>query len=147
MAVVKLNESENKLFRYRGYVIRKRESDGETRYDIINPEKDKKSPVWTDCGSMDEAKLWINSDIAGKDECLEESAEVNWTVKHFTFDAAIRGDSADSLGLNAGGSGKFFNDLCQFLAEHGMEMAGDYIDAEDVTDIYKDNDYEFFQSN
>lgn len=217
--VSKITESpqkEKRQFSYRGYIIRKRESDGESLYDIINPKVDKKTPVWTDCGSVDEAKLWINSDKAGKLESLSESQSdefyqptkeeasaiisrikrkygneiteqdylqiisdvlsvdnvytdiidferekagikiigesliegksKNWSVKHFTFDAAIHGESADSLGLSAGGHGKFFNDLCEFLAEHGMEMAGDYIDAEDVTDIYKDNDYEFFQS-
>lgn len=140
--------SQNKSFRYRGYIIRKRQdlNSGETRFDIINPAIDKKSPVWTDCGSMDEAKLWINSDKAGKSEGLNESNQEGWSVKHFSFDAAIRGEDSSKLGLNGGGRGKFFNDLCEFLAEHGMEMAGDYVEAEDVSEIYRDNGYEFFQS-
>ena len=142
--------SQNKSFRYRGYIIRKRQdlNSGETRFDIINPAVDKKSPVWTDCGSADEAKLWINSDKAGKSESLNESDQEGWSVKHFSFDAAMKGRnvSADSLGLNGASGSKFFNDLCEFLAEHGMEMAGDYVDAEDVTYMYEENGYEFFQS-
>lgn len=73
MAVTKLKESSGKLLRYRGYIIRKRESEEEVRYDIIDPTKDKKTPVWSDCASETEAKLWINSDIAGKSESLKES--------------------------------------------------------------------------
>lgn len=142
--------SQNKSFRYRGYIIRKRQdlNSGETRFDIINPDVDKKSPVWTDCGSADEAKLWINNDKAGKSESLNESGQEGWSVKHFSFDAAMKGRnvSDDSLGLNGASGSKFFNDLCEFLAEHGMEMAGDYIDAEDVTYMYEENGYEFFQS-
>lgn len=74
---------------------------------------------------------------------LKESVN-DWEVKQVTFDVAVkRGTDLDSSA--GGGNTKFYKALCNFLESQGMEMAGDIIDSHDMTDIYKDNDYEFFE--
>lgn len=62
--------------------------------------------------------------------------ENGWTVKQFSFDAAIEGDDASAFGMYAGGD--FFNRLSKFIEEnYGMEMVGDHINVEDMTEQYE----------
>lgn len=63
-----------------------------------------------------------------------------WTVKSITFDAAVIGDQVEPRG-------KFYRALSDFLHTQGMEMAGDFLSVEDITSMYVDNDYEFFEDS
>lgn len=79
---------------------------------------------------------------------LREASEgQDYTIWTMTMDVAvpkggkITGVSADS------GPGSLYNEISNILSKHGYEMAGDFIDTEKDevnTQLYKDNDVEFF---
>lgn len=75
---------------------------------------------------------------------LNESYDYN--IYRVSMDVAVRSnDTIDNYGYNE----SLFRDFVAVLNKHGYEMAGDYIDIEDMgstyTDQYKDNEYEFFE--
>lgn len=84
------------------------------------------------------------------DESLTESTDLSVTdykVFSLNMDVAVPGDkSLRDFGVGSTDPrNPLYNALSKALESVGLEMAGDYIDSDgDVTDIYKDNDYEFF---
>lgn len=71
--------------------------------------------------------------------------QTNYKVYQLIMDVAFPTDLAASLKGSISSGSEVFNAISGALEEHGLEMAGDYIEIDhDVTDIYVDNDYEFF---
>ena len=82
-------------------------------------------------------------------ESLTESF-TDYKVFSLRMDVAVPGDkSLREFGVRSTDPrNSLYNALSKALESVGLEMAGDYIDSDgDVTDVYKDNDYEFFESN
>lgn len=77
---------------------------------------------------------------------VTEAVENDYSVVTVSMDVAIPGGkSLKDFGVSGEVSGKLFKALSGALESVGLEMAGDYLeDVADVTEIYKDNDYEFF---
>lgn len=85
-----------------------------------------------------------------KESLTEATDPQDYRVYQICMDVAVPGDQGISAyGLNASGNGKLFHALSQALESEGLTMAGDFIivddDYEDLTAMYKDNDYEFFE--
>ena len=79
-------------------------------------------------------------------ESLTESV-TDYKVFSLRMDVAVPGDkSLREFGVRSTDPrNSLYNALSKALESVGLEMAGDYIDSDgDVTDVYKDNDYEFF---
>lgn len=71
--------------------------------------------------------------------------QTNYKVYQLIMDVAFPTDLAASLKGAISSGSEVFNAISGALEEHGLEMAGDYIEIDhEVTDIYVDNDYEFF---
>lgn len=76
-------------------------------------------------------------------ESLTEAAGQDYEVKQVSFDVAV--PAGTDLNCQAmSGNREFYKAVSDMLASLGYEMAGDMIDSHDMTQIYKDNDYEFF---
>lgn len=85
-------------------------------------------------------------DGSSKKSASMNEASGDYRVLQMAMDVAMPANmTADDLGVASSyGNHKFFNAISKVLREFGCEMAGDFIDADtDLTDIYKDNDYEF----
>ena len=76
----------------------------------------------------------------------EEAATNDYRVVTVAMDLAMPADKRlrDYGPIGQGNNGKLFKALVSALESVGLEMAGDYVDElSDVTDVYKENDYEF----
>lgn len=87
-----------------------------------------------------------------KESLTEATDPQDYRVYQISMDVAVPGDRGISAyGLNSSGNGKLFHALSQALESEGLEMAGDFIFAddyyEDLTATYKDNDYKFFEKS
>lgn len=100
--------------------------------------------VCTDCGSENYESEEI--DESCRDLKEENSLKDGFEVKQVSFDVAV--PVGTDLNVQAqSGNTKFYNALDKLLDSLGYQMAGDIINAEDMTDIYKANDYEpYFES-
>lgn len=76
----------------------------------------------------------------------EATGPQDYRVVTVTMDVAMPADQRlEDYGVGGGGhNDKLYSALSRALESVGLEMAGDYIDSiGDVTDVYKDNEYEF----
>lgn len=75
----------------------------------------------------------------------------NYNIASISMDVAVpEGKRIDQFGLNGAANGKLYNDISKVLEDNGLEMAGDFLDAEEIeerTKVYKDNEYEFFDES
>ena len=79
-----------------------------------------------------------------------DSSVTDYKVFSLRMDVAVPGDkSLRDFGVGSTDThNSLYNALSKALESVGLEMAGDYIDSEgDVTDVYKYNDYEFFNES
>ena len=79
-----------------------------------------------------------------------DSSVTDYKVFSLRMDVAVPGDkSLRDFGVGSTDPhNSLYNALSKALESVGLEMAGDYIDSEgDVTDVYKYNDYEFFNES
>lgn len=105
---------------------------------VEDPEPTKNSEV-KDAPTKDE-------DGSSKNSASMNEASGDYKVLQMAMDVAIPANmTVDDLGVASSyGNHKLFNAISKVLREFGCEMAGDFISADDdMTDIYKDNDYEF----
>lgn len=80
----------------------------------------------------------VQDDELEEIEDIEESVEEGNKVLQVTFDVEV----PKNVDLNVqamSGNTKFYNKLNDFLSSLGFEMAGDIINAEDVTRVYEEN--------
>lgn len=84
-----------------------------------------------------------DAEYFGDSESLTEDVVKDWEVKQVSFDVAVPAGTDLNVQAMAGNTA-FYKSLSEFLGSLGYEMAGDMINSEDMTDIYKSNDYEFF---
>lgn len=75
----------------------------------------------------------------------------NYNIASISMDVAVpEGKRINQYGLNGAANGKLYNDISKVLEDNGLEMAGDFLDAEEIeerTKVYKDNEYEFFDES
>ena len=79
-----------------------------------------------------------------------DSSVTDYKVFSLKMDVAVPGDkSLREFGVGSTDPhNPLYNALSKALESVGLEMAGDYIDSDgDVTDVYKYNDYEFFNES
>lgn len=76
---------------------------------------------------------------------VEEAVTNDYRVVGVSMDVAVPANkSLDDYGTDGSTSGKLYQALRGALKSVGLEMAGDYVDAQaDHTEVYKDNDYTF----
>lgn len=85
-------------------------------------------------------------DGSSKKSASMNEASGDYRVLQMAMDVAIPANmTAEDLGVASDhGNRKLFNAISKALRECGCEMAGDFIsEVDDMTDLYKDNDYEF----
>ena len=91
--------------------------------------------------------------VSNKSKPIKESTNLSVTdykVFSLKMDVAVPGDkSLREFGVGSTDPrNPLYNAISKALESVGLEMAGDYIDSEgDVTDVYKYNDYEFFNES
>lgn len=83
-------------------------------------------------------------------ESLKEATNPeDYRVVTVSMDVAMPSDKRlEDYGVGGGGNSKLFSAISKTLESVGLEMAGDYIDSVgEVTQVYKDNEYEFSFNN
>lgn len=104
-----------------------------------------------ECDPSDEETLFKVVDQDEEYESLTESTDPqDYRVVTVAMDVAMPADKKESdFGIGSTDPrNPLYNALSKALESVGLEMAGDYIDSDgDVTDVYKDNDYEFSFNN
>lgn len=75
----------------------------------------------------------------------EATGPQDYRVVTVTMDVAMPADKRlEDYGVGGGGNSKLYSAISETLESVGLEMAGDYIDSVgEVTQVYKDNEYEF----
>lgn len=79
-------------------------------------------------------------------ESLTEATDPqDYRVVTVTMDVAMPANKRlKDYGVGGGGNSKLYSAISETLESVGLEMAGDYIDSVgEVTQVYKDNEYEF----
>lgn len=115
----------------------------------IDPDKLKFVKNWFDSGRPDEMAKKIWSESYARKESVDSSV-TDYKVFSLKMDVAVPGDkSLRDFGVGSTDPrNPLYNAISKALESVGLEMAGDYIDSDgDVTDVYKDNDYEFFNES
>lgn len=105
---------------------------------VEDPEPTKDSEV-KDAPTKDE-------DGSSKNSASMNEASGDYRVLQMAMDVAIPANmTEEDLGVASDhGNHKLFKAISEALRECGCEMAGDFISVvDDMTDLYKDNDYEF----
>lgn len=119
--------------------------------DLSNPEKYLDEEGFDDDDEYE--SLSISREVASivKNQSLtEETNPKDYKVFSLKMDVAVPGDkSLRDFGVGSTDPrNPLYNAISKALESVGLEMAGDYIDSDgDVTDVYKDNDYEFFNES
>lgn len=92
----------------------------------------------------------INESKKVTESLTEATGPQDYRVVTVTMDVAMPADKRlEDYGVGGGGhNDKLYSALSRALESVGLEMAGDYIDSVgEVTQVYKDNEYEFSFNN